>query len=817
MGLLDSMSSRQRPALASGRIVVLAALAFQGFTLAINGIAAPWMMQGFGIDEAGIARAFGWISLSAFGAFALARHADRVGRRPVIIGSIAVGCVSALGAALAHALIVFMLFDVLLLSAAGAAMASSVVWIAESSAREDRAANQGLAGLALFLGSGPCALLMPWLARTEISWRALLWLSASQILLVPFLLRLSAKEVDWSGPAPARQPDARVHLFDRAHRSRATALIVTGILSTVATGGVESWRYFHIVRGVGFTPAVASALLVAAGITAVAGFTLGAIASDRLGRARSVAGFQVVMCCAIAWSFWGPPGGSPHPWLWLAGGFTIAAVTGNAITVAANTTISELFPPTLRATMFGVLYLAGAIGRVAAQVLVAVAAPRVGGVSIAVGCLALVGLPAAAIFLWAIPETRVRPIGLERGRRTSRAAPSSLPAYAALSAGGLLAALVAVEGAVRVVAPRAVMVPWQDDIRGITAPMPEVRGRFAIRDRFDTTVTIHRRFRGRRQVAVNPAPGTIRIAVLGDSFTFGWGAEDDETYPALLERRLTTSGASGRATVEVLNAGVINTGTGEQALWYDAWVKQFTPSVVVLTMLWNDVDDDVRGGFFERTADGRIQPRTSPILDRGLSTLRAVRAFTHAAPGFPWLAQHSELLAWLREAPTNLLVATRAHAMGGRNLADVTADRLGSEDLAIMRGEIRWLRERLPAGTRLAIVFLPGAEAFDRARRGAAAVVGKSAQIVTTLHEISREDGVPFLDLGPVLGRDASPAHFYFEKDPHPNAAGYAAIANAVASWLAEQGLVARQKDVFRAQNFLYPDAADVFLDRAAR
>ena len=50
-------------------MTLLAALAFQGFALAINGVAAPWMMTSFGLDQAGMARAFAWISLSAIGAF----------------------------------------------------------------------------------------------------------------------------------------------------------------------------------------------------------------------------------------------------------------------------------------------------------------------------------------------------------------------------------------------------------------------------------------------------------------------------------------------------------------------------------------------------------------------------------------------------------------------------------------------------------------------------------------------------------------------------------------------------------------------------
>jgi MFS family permease len=161
-----------------------------------------------------------------------------------------------------------------------------------------------------------------------------------------------------------------------------------------------------MISGVGLTPAGASGLLIVAGTVGLAGFPLGARASDRLGRVTTIGACLSAIALAIAWSFWGPPAGARHPWLWVGGGFAVAAVAANALTVAANTAMNELFPPALRATMFGSLSLAGAIGRVAAQMLLAIGVQQLGSVSTAVGVLALVGLPAAAMIVWLVPETR---------------------------------------------------------------------------------------------------------------------------------------------------------------------------------------------------------------------------------------------------------------------------------------------------------------------------------------------------------------------------------------------------------------------------
>jgi lysophospholipase L1-like esterase len=58
-------------------------------------------------------------------------------------------------------------------------------------------------------------------------------------------------------------------------------------------------------------------------------------------------------------------------------------------------------------------------------------------------------------------------------------------------------------------------------------------------------------FRG-REFGPKP-PGTIRIVCIGDSSTFGWGVDDEYTYPALLEARLTKPGGP---PVEVFNLGI---------------------------------------------------------------------------------------------------------------------------------------------------------------------------------------------------------------------------------------------------------------------
>jgi MFS family permease/lysophospholipase L1-like esterase len=758
-----------------GRLIVLAVLAAQGFVLASTGVAAPWLMRSFSLDQATLARGLAWIAVSPVGAFLLARQADRLGRRTVIAAAIVLGSLASAGAALSFTFPTFITFDIVVLSSAGAITSCAIVWTGEASSNEGRARGQAFAGMATMLGGGVPLLLMPWLAATSFSWRGLFVAAAAPIVLLPFLPRDRVES-----------PSAVERLFGGDHRRRAASLLGTTVLSTVATAAVTSWRYVHIVTDAGVAPAVASAIVIAAGIAGLGGFPIGIAASNRIGRVSTAASCLVVMALGIAWSFWGPPPGASRPWLWIGAGLAVAAAAGNAITVGANTAINEMFPAALRATIFGSLSLAGAVGGIVAQSLIAIAAPRYGA-SVAVGALALLGLPTAVLLVMFLPETRP---DLQPDRPSSGRQPWLV--RIAFAAGVWVLALLALETAVRALAPRAVMVPWQDDILGVTAPKMEVRGRFAIANAFETTITIHNRFRSSHPVDLDPPAGATRLAVLGDSATFGWGAEDDQTYPAVLQAQLNAARTEQSSrTFDVLNAGVIGTGTGEQALWYDLWVKQFKPSIVVLSVFWNDVDDDAHGAFFALGRDG-VVPRPYEVLDKGLSSVRLTRTVANHTPGFAWLSEHSQLLSWVRQGPTNLLLGWHARAVGADAPATAVDQQtpLDRDDLSRFAWEILWLKKRLPADGQLAVVFVPSAEMFDRARPDADRITAESRAIVATLESLSADTRIPFVDLTGPVRRAAPPSALYFAHDPHPNASGYRVIAEQVASFLKDRRIV---------------------------
>ena len=179
-GASRGLGEQETPPPSSRQFVrsVAGVLAFNGFTMSINGIGAPWIAKSFHLGESGIAGLFAWISLSAIGALGLSRMIDRLGRRRMVLVCIAGTAVSALAAALATNIAAFTVCEIALYAFIGATVSGCIVILAEELAIEERARGQSWGGLGTGLGGGLCLLAMPMVA-SHYSWRWMLALASA--------------------------------------------------------------------------------------------------------------------------------------------------------------------------------------------------------------------------------------------------------------------------------------------------------------------------------------------------------------------------------------------------------------------------------------------------------------------------------------------------------------------------------------------------------------------------------------------------------------------------------------------------------------
>lgn len=110
-------------------------------------------------------------------------------------------------------------------------------------------------------------------------------------------------------------------------------------------------------------------------------------------------------------------------------------------------------------------------------------------------------------------------------------------------------------------------------------------------------------FRSREYTTAHP-PDTFRIVAVGDSFTYGWGVKENETYTAALEKILT--GKSGKGIkAEVINLGIAGSRPADNFVRLLAHGEALAPDLLIFQLQLNDLEYslllpyiDFFGGWF---------------------------------------------------------------------------------------------------------------------------------------------------------------------------------------------------------------------------
>lgn len=145
-----------------------------------------------------------------------------------------------------------------------------------------------------------------------------------------------------------------------------------------------------------------------------------------------------------------------------------------------------------------------------------------------------------------------------------------------------------------------------------------------------------------------PKPGnTLRILVLGDSFTVGYEVAQEETYSAVLERELREKGYS----VEVINTGVSGFSNAEELVFLEQEGIRYHPDIVVLGFYANDLDDNVRAGLFTLTNDQLVLQR------KDYAPAAKIRDFLNSLFVYRWLSENSYLHNYLNIAASQWMVS----------------------------------------------------------------------------------------------------------------------------------------------------------------
>ena len=148
-------------------------------------------------------------------------------------------------------------------------------------------------------------------------------------------------------------------------------------------------------------------------------------------------------------------------------------------------------------------------------------------------------------------------------------------------------------------------------------------------------------FRSDKNYSYNKSPDTLRILLLGDSFTLGWEVDQDEMFSVILENYLNNNGIGA----EVLNAGVSGFGTAEELIYYENEGYKYKPDIIILGFYGNDFDNNIMANLF--TLD-----KNKNAINTNKSFLPAIktREILNSFGLYRWLSEHSYLQNYIRMA-----------------------------------------------------------------------------------------------------------------------------------------------------------------------
>ena len=161
--------------------------------------------------------------------------------------------------------------------------------------------------------------------------------------------------------------------------------------------------------------------------------------------------------------------------------------------------------------------------------------------------------------------------------------------------------------------------------------------------------------RDRERTKAKP-PNTLRVAVLGDSFTEAIHVPVEQTFWSKLERKLGNCQAiKGRKNVEVINFGVQGYGTAQELILLRKKVWDYSPDIVILAFfIGNDVinnspklEYDRYRPFFRYDGSGNLVPdmsfRNLPPIDRNEKAV----SFVDRMPS--WIVNNSRILQVIKK------------------------------------------------------------------------------------------------------------------------------------------------------------------------
>ena len=346
----------------------------------------------------------------------------------------------------------------------------------------------------------------------------------------------------------------------------------------------------------------------------------------------------------------------------------------------------------------------------------------------------------------------------------------------------LVLALLALEGAIRLIAPQNLYpVSFADDPAVGHRYRPNIKGVTSTQEYRIRLETNSQGLRDEEHPVVKP-PGTLRILAIGDSFTAGDGVELEQAFHQVLEERL--SQASERGRYEAINAGVSGWGPSNGLAFLLSEGFRYSPDLLLVQVFVDHYNRDLSTGLFALSEDGSLRR-----LPYEASETSNVRAMARRLPFYSYLAQNSHLLNIVRQQAVRALWG-RKQVQVRQEVASLSA--LSSQEpfklsLAVLGGFDDYAKsQRIPWAL---IIVAPWQQVMGEPR------TPMEDQFYKALLHWARDRGVRVVDTAGILKDQGDPRDYYHLKDGHFNVRGNRLMGDTLFRELGAELLAASEAD----------------------
>lgn len=382
------------------RLLVLlgSATYFEGYDRFIVLLALPYIGRDIGAGESTLGWALFWIRMGALLSLVLAAHADRHGRRRVLLLTVVGYTLATFLTAFTRDTATFVLCQFVAMIFLMAELSLAHVVIAEEFPAHLRGLGLGVIGGFGTLGAGAAAMLFPILQATSLGWRGLYLIGVAPLVLITYLRRALPETRRWES-ARARgvtHPGWGV-LARPPHLGPIAALVLIAIAATAAIAPAFSFFSFTATTRHGWDPAQVSMTILVGGSIGVLGWPVGGRLADVLGRRFAGTIGLVLASAAIVLLYDGAA-------LWIAPAFSLLVFAEACVTTVVAALATECVPTAIRSSAKAVVTHATIVGAVLGLGAVGAFSGTLGGAPQVIVVLAASSL-VSLLLLWTLPET----------------------------------------------------------------------------------------------------------------------------------------------------------------------------------------------------------------------------------------------------------------------------------------------------------------------------------------------------------------------------------------------------------------------------